>query len=42
MEKGCQEAREESANNLLSIGVLTEEQIAQVTGLTVERAKIST
>ncbi|TGO02552.1 hypothetical protein PN36_23330 [Candidatus Thiomargarita nelsonii] len=39
MEKGAQKAREESAHNLLSLGVLTEEQIAQVTGLTLERVK---
>ncbi len=35
-KKGEQNAREDSARNLLSLGVLTEEQIAQVTGLTLE------
>ena len=39
MEKGREEAREESARNLLSFGVLTEEQIAQATGLTLEKVK---
>jgi predicted transposase/invertase (TIGR01784 family) len=38
-QEGLKEAKEESARNLLSIDVLTEEQIAQVTGLTVERIK---
>ncbi|OAD23644.1 hypothetical protein THIOM_000519 [Candidatus Thiomargarita nelsonii] len=38
-EEGREEAREESARNLLSLGVLTEEQIAQATGLTLERVK---
>jgi len=38
-EKGEQKAREESARNLLSIGVLTEEQIAQATKLSLERVK---
>jgi predicted transposase/invertase (TIGR01784 family) len=35
-KKGELNAREDSARNLLSLGVLTEEQIAQVTGLTLE------
>ncbi len=36
-EEGLKEAAEMSARNLLSLGTLTEEQIAQVTGLTLER-----
>jgi len=39
-EKGEQNAREDSARNLLSLGVLTEEQIAQVTGLTLENVAL--
>ena len=39
-EAGKQDAREESARNLLSLGVLTEEQIAQVTGLTLENVAL--
>jgi predicted transposase/invertase (TIGR01784 family) len=38
-QEGEQKAREESACNLLSIGLLTEEQIAQAMGLTLERVK---
>jgi predicted transposase/invertase (TIGR01784 family) len=38
-EEGSNEAREESARNLLSLGMLTEAQIAQVTGLALERVK---
>jgi len=32
-KEGIQEEKENSARNLLSLGVLTEEQVAQVTGL---------
>ena len=39
LKKGEQKAREESARNLWSIGVLTEEQIAQATGLSLEKVK---
>jgi predicted transposase/invertase (TIGR01784 family) len=39
LKEGAEKAKQESARNLLSIGVLTEEQIAQVTGLTVARIK---
>jgi len=39
-KKGEQNAREESARNLLSLGVLTEEQIAQITGLTLENVAL--
>ncbi|RKZ43489.1 MAG: hypothetical protein DRQ41_05175 [Gammaproteobacteria bacterium] len=36
-EEGLKEAAEISARNLLSLGTLTEEQIVEVTGLTLER-----
>ncbi len=39
LKEGEQKAREESARNMLSLGMLTEAQIAQVTGLTLERVK---
>ncbi len=39
-KKGEQNAREESARNLLSLGILTEEQIAQITGLTLENVAL--
>jgi len=39
LKEGEQKAREESARNLCSIGVLTKEQIAQATGLSLERVK---
>jgi len=39
-KEGLEKGREESARNLLSIGVLTDEQIAQVTGLTLEKLKL--
>ncbi|MCK5524758.1 MAG: hypothetical protein KAI83_16660, partial [Thiomargarita sp.] len=39
LNKGEQKAREESARNLWSIGVLTEEQIAQATGLSLKKVK---
>ncbi|RKZ40561.1 MAG: hypothetical protein DRQ49_08020 [Gammaproteobacteria bacterium] len=39
IKEGEQKAREESARNLCSLGILTEEQIAQTTGLTLERVK---
>jgi predicted transposase/invertase (TIGR01784 family) len=39
LKEGEQKAREESVRNLWFIGVLTEEQIAQATGLSVEKVK---
>ncbi len=39
-KEGMEKGREESARNLLSIGVLTDEQIAQVTGFTLEKLKL--
>ncbi|HEC84456.1 MAG: hypothetical protein DRR19_02550 [Candidatus Parabeggiatoa sp. nov. 1] len=39
-EVGLKEGAEMSARHLLSFGVLTEEQIAQATGLTVENVKV--
>lgn len=39
LKKGEQQKAEETARNLLSIGVLTDEQIARATGLSVERVQ---
>lgn len=39
LKEGRQQAAEAAARNLLSFGVLTKEQIAQATGLTVEKVK---
>lgn len=39
LKEGEQKARVESARHLLSLGVLTEEQIAQTTGLSLEKIK---
>lgn len=39
LKEGEQKAREESARHLLSLGALTEEQIAQTTGLSLEKVK---
>jgi len=39
LAEGLKQAREESARHLLSLGVLTEAQIAQATGLSVEALK---
>ena len=38
-KEGKQEGRKESARNLLLLNVLTEEQIAQVTNLTLEEVR---
>jgi hypothetical protein len=39
LKEGEQKAKEDSVRNLWSIGILTEEQIAQATGLTLEKVK---
>jgi len=39
LEKGRQEKAEQTALNLLKIGVLTKEQIAEVTGLSLDRVE---
>ena len=38
-EVGREEAREETARNLLLLNVLTEEQVAQVTNLSLEEVR---